>query len=172
LDRLNKQDLENAADLLKRQHADIKSDTFLKFLATLDIFTRYLDLQYTSKHATRSGFNVLNTLVLCGGTMTPTEISKKLYRSKNAICHVVATLESHGLVTTVRADKDRRSIEVRITDMGLALTVSESIVARELLGQRVFGIFTEDELGFLNNILERLIQRTRKRLDEPEQGKK
>jgi DNA-binding MarR family transcriptional regulator len=165
LSQLNKQDLENAADILQRQYADIKTDTFLKFLATLDIFTRYLDLQYTSKRATRSGFNVLNTLVLYGGSMTPTEISKKLFRSKNAICHVVATLESRGLVTTVRANKDRRSIEVHITPEGLALTVKESIVARELLGQRVFSILTEDELSCLNDILEKLMQHTQKLID-------
>jgi hypothetical protein len=89
-----KRDIENAANLLKKQHADIKTDTFLKFLATLDLFTRYLDLQYTSKHATRSGFNVLNTLVLSGGSMSPTDISKKIFRSKNAISHVVSTLEA------------------------------------------------------------------------------
>ena len=160
MSKISKTDLENAANLLKKQHAEIKTDTFLKFLATLDSFTRYLDLQYTSKQATRSGFNVLNTLVLYGGSMSPTEISKKIFRSKNAIGHVVSTLESRGLVKTTPANDDKRSIEVRITAKGLALTTTESIIARERLGQRVLSTLTEDETKCLNDLLEKLMQHT------------
>jgi DNA-binding MarR family transcriptional regulator len=160
LSKVNKKNLENAADLLRSQHAEIKADTFLKFLAVLDVFSRYLDLQYTSKHATRSGFNVLNTLVLNGGTMSPTEISKIIHRSKNATCHVVSTLESRGLVTTVPANGDRRSIDVQITGKGLTLTQQESILARERLGQSAFSIFSEDELKVLNALLEKIMQHT------------
>ena len=151
-------DLQKAARILTRQHADTQTDTFLKFLAMSDLFTRYLNLQYTSKHATRSGFNVLNTLVLFGGTMSPTEISKKIFRSKNAISHVVSTLESRGLVTIAPADADRRSVEVRITDKGVALTEQESILARERLGQQVFDVFTTREIENLNQMLEKLMQ--------------
>jgi DNA-binding MarR family transcriptional regulator len=160
LSRLNKKNLEDAANILISQHAEKKTDTFLKFLAVLDIFTRYLDLQYTSKHATRSGFNVLNTLVLFGGSMSPTEISKKINRSKNATCHVVSTLESRGLVTTVPSDGDKRSIDVHITNKGIALTRKESILARERLGQCAFNIFSEDEITHLNAVLEKLMQHT------------
>lgn len=163
-----KHSLENAASILKRQHAEITIDTFLKFLATLDIITRYLDLQYTSEQATRSGFNVLNTLVLYGGAMSPTEISKKIYRSKNAVGHVVATLESRGLVATVPDSGDRRSKEVRITPKGLALTAEASIIKREHLGAQLFDVLEAEEITCLNTVLEKLLQRTRKLIDEGE----
>jgi DNA-binding MarR family transcriptional regulator len=160
LSKLAKKNLQIAADLLNSQHAQTRTDTFLKFLAVLDVYSRFLDLQYTSKHATRSGFNVLNTLVLYGGSMSPTEISKKLFRSKNATCHVVSTLESHGLVTTVPANGDRRSIDVHITSKGIALTLKESILARERLGQSSFSVFSEDDIKQLNRLLEKLMQHT------------
>jgi DNA-binding MarR family transcriptional regulator len=166
LSKVIKKNLESAADLLRSQHAEIKADTFLKFLAVLDIFTRYLDLQYTSKHATRSGFNVLNTLVLNDGSMSPTEISKIIHRSKNATCHVVATLENRGLVTTVPANGDRRSIDVHITNKGLALTQKESILARERLGQSAFNMFSEEELKCLNDLLEKIMQHTLALIDK------
>jgi DNA-binding MarR family transcriptional regulator len=166
LRKVVKNELQNVAGILKRQHADQRSDTFLKFFAMSDLFTRYLNLQYTSKHATRSGFNVLNTLVLSGGSLTPTEISKKLFRSKNAICHVVSTLDSRGLVTTVPANDDRRSLEVRITAKGLAITEKESIIARERLGQKMFSIFTEDEIECLHKILDKLMEHTMSLIDK------
>ena len=165
--KIDKKDVENAAREIKRQHSEIKTDTFLKFLATLDLFSRYLDLQYTSKNATRSGFNVLNTLILSGGTMSPTEISKILFRSKNAIGHVISTLESRGLVTTVPANKDRRRIEVSITAKGLAVSEKESIIVRERLGKHAFGILTQDEFECLHKILEKLIQNTKTLIDKP-----
>jgi DNA-binding MarR family transcriptional regulator len=161
-----KNELDAAAGILQKQHADQRTDTFLKFLAMSDVFTRYLNLQYTSKEATRSGFNVLNTLVLSGGAMSPTEISKKIYRSKNAICHVVSTLESHGLVTTEPADVDRRSVVVRITAKGLALTEKESILARERLGRRIFSIFTDEEITCLNQMFAKLMQHTLQQIDK------
>ena len=160
-----KNDLQNAANILKKQHSDVRTDTFLKFLAMSDLFTRYLNL-HTTKHATRSGFNVLNTLVLFGGSMSPTEISKKLFRSKNAIGHVVSTLENRGLVVTIPANEDRRSVEVHITQKGLALTAKESIIARERLGQRAFSVFSEDEIECLNNILRKLMQHTLDLIDK------
>jgi hypothetical protein len=150
LAKLNKKDIENAARIIKRQHAEIKTDTFLKFLATLDLFSRYLDLQYTSKNATRSGFNVLNTLILSGGTMSPTEISKILFRSKNAI----------------PANIDRRRIEVHITEKGLAVSEKESIIVRERLGSRAFGVLTQEEFECLHRILEKLIQNTKTLIDK------
>jgi DNA-binding MarR family transcriptional regulator len=160
LRKSGKNGIENTADILKGQHSDHRTNTFLKFFAMSDLFTRYLNLEYTSKHATRSGFNVLNTLVLFGGSMSPTEISKKLFRSKNAICHVVSTLEKRGLVNIVPANDDRRSVEVHITEKGLALTRRESIIARERLGQDMFRIFAEDEIENLSKILEKLMQHT------------
>jgi DNA-binding MarR family transcriptional regulator len=169
LSKVNKTDLENAANILKRQHQDVKTDTFLKFLATLDIYNRYLDLHYTSKDATRSGFNVLNTLVLFGGLMSPTEISKKIFRSKNAICHVVSTLENRGLVKTVPANNDRRSVEVHITAKGLALTKMESIIARERFGKNAFSILSADELASFNKILEKILQHTKELINNTSQ---
>jgi DNA-binding MarR family transcriptional regulator len=169
LSKIKKTELETAANNLKRQHHNIKTDTFLKFLATLDVFNRYLDLHYTSKDATRSGFNVLNTLVLYGGSMSPTQISKKIFRSKNAICHVVSTLESRGLVKTVPANTDRRSVEVHITPKGLALTEKESIIARERFGQRAFSVLAEDEFECLNKILEKILQHTKDLINKPDQ---
>ena len=50
LRKSGKNGIDNTADILKGQHSDHRTNTFLKFFAMSDLFTRYLNLEYTSKH--------------------------------------------------------------------------------------------------------------------------
>jgi len=103
---------------LKAQSRDPRVKVFLSYLYTSDIFNKYLDTVLTYKNVSRAGFSVLHYLVLNGGSMIPTVISKKTARSKYSVTRVIDTLEKMGLVERLPAGKDRRTRRVRITEKG------------------------------------------------------
>ena len=145
---------------LKKQHHQLKTSTFLSLLVLADIITRFLDSSRAEKQITGAAFNVLNTLILCKGSAFPTEISKRLFRSKHSVSKVIYTLEKHGLVTVRPLGEDRRKREVRITDKGIEATNKGSIYLRKRVGEEIFSILTDEEMRFLNGILTRIRRHT------------
>jgi DNA-binding MarR family transcriptional regulator len=162
------ENLVRADDLIKNQHDNLTTGTFLNLLSTVDTLLRYWDITLEDRQVSRSGLNILNIIIDCGGSSTSTEISKQNFRSKNAASRVISTLESHGFVVTSPSNVDRRSRDVKITPKGLALTLRKGIKAREQVGKEVLTIFTEDELKNLNKILLRLRKHTLNLLENKE----
>jgi DNA-binding MarR family transcriptional regulator len=145
---------------LKKQHRQLKTSTFLSLLVTADIIYRYLDNTRDEKQISGPAFNVLNTLILCKGSAFPTEISRRIFRSKHSVSKVIFTLEKHGLVTVRPAGNDRRKREVTITDKGIEVTKKGTIYFRKLVGEKIFTILTDEETRFLNGILTRIRRHT------------
>ncbi len=145
---------------LKRQHRELRTSTFLSLLVSSAMITRYLDSQRDEKEITVAGFNVLNTLILCNGSAFPTEISKKIFRSKHSVSKVIYTLESYGLITIKPVGQDRRKREVRITDKGIAIAKNGIIYSRKRVGKEIFSVLTEEEIKLLRDILKKIRNHT------------
>ena len=60
-------------------------------------------------------------LVVRGGRLTPTEISRRILRSKHTVTQIVDTLETDGLVVRTSDANDRRKRYIEITTKGLEL---------------------------------------------------
>jgi DNA-binding MarR family transcriptional regulator len=142
-------DIRNLADQLQ-------TDTFLQFVQTAVIINRYLDTHPAGRSASRTAFNVLNALVLNGGSMTPTQISKQILRSKHAVTRLVDTLEKKGLVKRGAIGRDRRTREVSITKKGLELNRKQGVEHQDRIISQVFAPLDEEQLSDLNFILKRL----------------
>ena len=90
---------------------------------TFDIVDNYASSELDVQKVTRAGQNILHILIVNGGSMIATEISKQAWRSKYSITRVIDTLEKNGYVvrTLSNSQGDRRKKLISITDKGLAL---------------------------------------------------
>ncbi len=148
--------IESMAAEIRSQARQLKVDTFLSFIYTADVVNRYLDIQLTKLPASRTGFNVLHNLILHGGTMTPTLISKRVFRSKHAVTRIIDTLEKQGLVKREPIGEDRRTRKVRITRKGLDLVKRAGAEGRELASQEVLRPISLEQIEELNSILKQI----------------
>jgi DNA-binding MarR family transcriptional regulator len=143
--------LERLANDIRIQARDLRTDNLRSFLATCDVVNRYADLQIAKFDVSRSGFNILHALILNGGKMRPTEISKELFRSKNSTTRVIDTLEKQGLIKRETQGKDRRTKEVIITEEGLKIAKDGYEAGR--IDKEIFGFLNKEQAEILNEIL-------------------
>ena len=154
-----------AADI-RSQSNQLKIKTFLSLLYTSDIVSRYVDMEI-AKHTlrlkgynlSRAGYNILDVLILNGGTMISTNISKKIFRSKHTVTKIIDTLEKRGLVTRESAETDHRMKNVSITEEGVDLIRRTSFAeGRKAVSHQVLLPIDKKQTEMLNNIL-RLIRK-------------
>jgi DNA-binding MarR family transcriptional regulator len=110
-----------------------------------------------------SSYTMLSLLVENGGSLHITDITKKLYLSRQAIALMTRNLEKRKLVTRDGIKDDRRKLKVSITKAGLELVrtlgVSE---ARKQTHNVLVSLMTEDEAIHLANTLNAISNRFRR----------
>lgn len=148
--------IESMAADIRAQARQLRVDTFLSFIYTADIVNRYLDIQITKLPVSRTGFSVLHNLILRGGSMTPTEISKRVFRSKHAVTRIVDTLEKQDLVKREPIGEDRRIRRVSITRKGLELVKRSSAEGRQQISHEVFVPLDQKQVEELNSTLRQI----------------
>jgi len=104
----------------------------LSILMSFEVLTRYLEVELRCYEASLIRFNIMSTLFINGGEMTPSEISESVFREKNSITAVINTLERQGVVRRVPSTNDRRSVKVVITDKGWKEANRLNPIAQEL----------------------------------------
>ena len=145
--------IETMATDIRAQARHLRVDTFLQFIYTADIVNRYLDIQLTKLPASRTGFNVLHNLILHGGSMTPTAISKRVFRSKHAVTRIIDTLEKQGFLKREPIGEDRRIRKVSITRKGLNFIRRTSSEGRQRVSHEVFSTLDQKQVEELNTTL-------------------
>jgi DNA-binding MarR family transcriptional regulator len=119
----------------------------------------------TYKKVTRAGFSILHYLILSGGSLMPTVISKKTTRSKYSVTRVVDTLEKIGLVRRLPLGEDRRIRRVIITNKGLETVRNATLASREQICRDIFGNLDARELDGLDNSLRQVRKRVHRLID-------
>lgn len=99
----------------------VKFDSLLLLLYAAEVVSKYLESRLREFGHDQTRLNILYLLVANGGTLTPTGISEKVYRSKHAITRAIDILEKDELVVRERSPDDRRSVNVTISDKGIDL---------------------------------------------------
>ena len=153
---------ENAANVLKMQHKNLITAVFLSYESTRDLIDRYLGRYSNGQAVSHAGLKILSALTLYDGSMTPTELSKKIFRSKNTISRVIHTLGKHSLITISPVGEDRRKRQVRLTPKGLTAARKLDIDAREPKSREVFGALSQEEIESLIAILVKVRKHTLK----------
>lgn len=159
-------EIDKIAGDMKSQHEDLTISTYLLIEYTADLINRYSRLYSGNKKISNTGFKVLNTIIINGGGMIPSEISKIVNRSKHSISKVVYTLENHGWVKIVPVGGDRRKKEVRITSLGLAVAKGGTIYSRVQVSEEVLGGLNKKEKKDMYDMLKRVREHTLKLIRE------
>ncbi len=157
-------ELKILADEIREQAAQLKVQGLLSFLYTADIVNRYLDVQLTEFPIGRTGFGILHHLILHSGKMTPTDISKRIFRSPHAVTRAVDTLKKLGFVKRGSTSSDRRVRYVSITKKGLEFIKESMHKGQRGLLQSVF-LLNKNQIEELLPILRQVRKDTLKLID-------
>jgi DNA-binding MarR family transcriptional regulator len=111
---------------VKKSNIEIKDvekivlDIYFTRIATFaDTVDRYIDIELKDSVNWLKTFALLQ-LVIRGGSITPSELAKLMLRSNHSMTKLIDSLVKEGLVRRHRNGKDRRTIQVKITQEGLA----------------------------------------------------
>ena len=148
--------LESLAEGIRTLAQQMRVSAFLSLIYTADVVNRYLDIQLTSLPASRTGFSVLHNLILRGGSMTPTEISQRIFRSRHAVTKTIDTLEKQGLVRRKPIEEDRRIRRVSITKKGVELVKERSAEGQERMSRAIFNPLEEKQIEEFDRMLRQI----------------
>lgn len=132
-----------------------KTKIVMSMMRTADILNRYLEIELAKHGSNPTRFATMNALFVHGGTMTPTAISKWLFRTKHSITSMLDRLDKIGLIRRERSARDGRSVNVSITDKGWKSTKKMIQVANRI-SEGSLSCFNQDELEILMALLKRL----------------
>jgi len=92
-------------------------DAFIKLMRASDSLSVFLGRRLQEEQLTENQFGVLEALLHLG-PMCQSELGRKLFTSGGNVTLLVDQLEERGLVRRVRAESDRRYVQVQLTDEG------------------------------------------------------
>ncbi|MBN2542939.1 winged helix DNA-binding protein [bacterium] len=155
-------------ELKKRIEAFVKEDrdrhlnplikAYTAFFLAFDIIDNYVNTMLNETDISRAGRNILHILIINGGSMTATEISKQAWRSTYSVVRVIDTLERAGYVIRVAQNHggDRRKKIISITEKGIDAAEELVKISEEFLCYQVLGGLTEEQIDIFFQILEKI----------------
>jgi len=141
------------------QIADPVVNAYVLLLNTSDVVSRYAETQLFKLGITATQYTVLVTLKFCPEPPTLTELSQRLFRTKNSLTTVIDNMERDGLVKRVRDSADRRAIRVMATEKGKKLFEAVLAPSRDLVYQ-IMSCYKQDDVGRLAELLQRVRRHT------------
>ena len=146
------QTVESLASDIKALVGDLRFNTGLQILYAGSLMDKYIDVIARKYGHNRSRLDILHALVIKGGVMKPSDLSKSTFRSKQAVTRIIDGLERDGLVKRELVGKDHRTKRVIITREGLESTntfVSETLETRNPAVAKL----SREQLQVLNTLL-------------------
>jgi len=143
--------------LIDVEHRDAVLRTFILFVQTAYAVLKYGDAYFYRKaRLSVTKFIVLQALGI-NGTMTLSEIAEWTHRERHNITTLVERLKRAGLVTARRGSRDKRFVNVMLTDKGREVVSQATPVARDIVDQVMLSI-SEGDAGLLEKLLRVLRQ--------------
>jgi MarR family 2-MHQ and catechol resistance regulon transcriptional repressor len=160
MSEVSNHELQSMANEIREQAAQLRVLTFLSFIYTADVVNRYLDIEVARYPVGRTGFSILHNLVLHGGTMTPTKLSERIFRSKHAVTRVVDNLEKLGFVKRGDIGRDRRVREVSITKKGLAFVKESQAAGQQRIGHVLLQPLDHKQIEAMGTMMKQIREHT------------
>ena len=130
-----------------------EEEAYLNLLRTTGVLYAEFDRVFKPTGLSEAQYNVLRILRGAGGYGLPcTEIGTRLISRVPDVTRLVDRLEAAGLVGRCRISQDRRVVQVKITEKGLAL-LSELDEPLIQLNKKLLGHLTRNELEELSRLL-------------------
>jgi DNA-binding MarR family transcriptional regulator len=108
----------DALDIGEVQKA-IRAMHFPRLVIFADVIDRYVDIELKGKVNWLKA-SALIVLITRGGSLTLGEFAKCMLRPNNSITKLTDSLVKEGLVRRYRGGKDRRTVRVKVTQVGLS----------------------------------------------------
>jgi MarR family 2-MHQ and catechol resistance regulon transcriptional repressor len=140
---------------MKVEDEDIRQSTFVLLSRVGDMLNRHFDAELRKFGSNRTRFNVLSNLITHSSSMTPSFISKRILRAGHSVTAVIDSLEKVDFVQRQRYGKDRRSLNVVLTEKGKRYIKDKAPVTIEI-GHNTMACLDDDELRQLNTILKKI----------------
>ena len=152
--------------MIEIEHGEIIPRTFMLFVQAADAVLKYADAYFYRKaRLSTIKFIVLKVLASRGGTMTPSEIAVWTNRERHNITTLVERLKRDGFISTERNKRDRRVLNIYLTDKGRQ-TLKEAIpLSHEIINQ-VMSSIDKENTWLLEKLLRVLRQNSNKGLEE------
>ena len=156
----------------KSQKTDDNSvlKAYTSIFTAFDVIEHYVSTLLKDSDISRAGKSILYILIMNGGSLTATEISRHVWRSKFATTRVIDTLVKGGYVTRNQPDShgDRRKKMITITNKGVELSEKTDRISTESLCHQVLKGLTEEQLAQLTEIMEYIGRNTFELIDSPD----
>ncbi len=126
-------------------HEDTILRSFILFVQAADTIMKYANtLLYRKGKLSIIKVIVLRVLAANGGTMNPSEIAEWTFRERHNITTLINRLKRDGLVRVERNIKDKRFVNVSLTDKGRKVLKQAMPVAREIVNRVMLSISEGD----------------------------
>jgi DNA-binding MarR family transcriptional regulator len=103
----------------KRVSEQIGELNFWRCVTFADIITRYLEITMKKDDISPLHIIAMYHLVRAGGSLTPTQLSEAMFRSKHSVTKIMDNLEKEGFIVRDFSSQDRRVTIIRVTESGL-----------------------------------------------------
>lgn len=134
-------------------HSDPIGKTLMLMVQTSRLIIKYVDACFYQKTPISfTKFMVLKVLVSNNGILTPTQLAAWTQTEIHNITTLLARMKKEDLVYTKQSDKDRRKVNVFITDKGRRLLKQAMPVAAHFIDQIMRSI-TEENATHCSEIL-------------------
>ena len=151
-DNVSDEKLESVSEKMKEQAKYYRQNVFVFLLYTSDILNKYLEIHMKKSGFNQIRYNILGNLITHGGRMKPTDISKRVFRSKTTLTRVIDGMEKDGLVKREPIGEDRRTREVTITSEGVRL-IEDTMPVRRKVTDMAMSCLNKEQTGQLDTIL-------------------
>lgn len=146
-------------------HKDTVLRTFILFVRSVRAGLKYADAHfYREAHLSVSKFIMLLALATNSDSMTPSEIAEWTHTERHNITTLVGRLKQGGLVTAKRNNRDKRAVNITLTDKGREVLSQAIPVAREIVHQVMLSI-DEGDAALLEELLRVLRQNAHQGLE-------
>jgi len=133
--------------LIDVDHEDTITRSFILLVQTAYAILKYADAHlYKKARLSISKLIVMRALATNKGVMTPSELAKWTQTERHNITTLIERMKRDGLIKTERNPRDRRFVNVSLTDKGRKVLMQAMLVAREIVDQVMSSIGEDDAL--------------------------
>jgi len=118
--------------------------SYMIFVQAADKVLKYADARFRKAGLSLIKYMVLYIIAANGGTMIPSQIAKWTFRKRHDITTLVDRLKRDGFVTAERNERDRRFLNITLTDKGRSVLPQAISVAMEIANQVMLSITEAD----------------------------
>jgi MarR family 2-MHQ and catechol resistance regulon transcriptional repressor len=133
---------------------EISLKTFVKLLRASNSVSEDVHKHLKDYGLTVSQFGVLEAIYHLG-SMSQSDIAKKILKSEANIVTVIDNLEKRGFIKRVKNEKDRRYINIVLTDKGKTLIEIIFPQHKKIVAER-FSCLSEEEILLLGDLCRKL----------------